>query len=158
MMNLELFRFVKRSAATSSSAYPLAVITRIWPTGEDAATSRSEDPTAPPSNRRRFNSEWSEGRVWLNHNRDNDVMFCEWCRRFDRDEHRNQFVKECALMKLESTKKHKLSRQHKDSEASQCARARPDHAPMELVLQTMERDELEQMKMSLQHCILPRSS
>ena len=73
--------------------------------------SRSEDPTAPPSKRRRFNSEWSEGRVWLKHDRDNDVMFCEWCRRFDKNEHRNQFVKGCASMKLESIKKHDLSRQ-----------------------------------------------
>ena len=49
-------------------------------------------------------------------------------------------------MKLESIKKHDLSTQHKDSEAAQRARARPDRALMELALQTMEQDELEQMK------------
>ena len=90
--------------------------------------------------------DWTEGREWLTHDTDADVMFCEWCRRFDRNDHRNQFVKGCASMKLESIKKHELSRQHKDSEAAQRARSRPDRAPMELALQTMERGELEQMK------------
>ena len=49
-------------------------------------------------------------------------------------------------MKLESIKKCRLLRQHKYLEAAQCACARPDHAPMELALQTMEPDELEQLK------------
>ena len=35
--------------------------------------------------------DWTEGREWLTHNTDADVMFCEWCRCFDR----NQFVKVC---------------------------------------------------------------
>ena len=84
--------------------------------------------------------------MWLEHDRDSDEMFCDWGRRFERSDHSNQFVKGCASMKLESVKKHELSRQNKDSEAAQHARARPDRAPMELALQTMERDELEQMK------------
>ena len=37
------------------------------------------DPTAPPSKRRRFNSNWTEGCTWLKHDQDNSVMFCEWC-------------------------------------------------------------------------------
>ena len=51
-------------------------------------------------------------------------------------------------MKRESIKKQELSRQHKDSKAAQRAHARPDRggAPMELMLQTMEWDELEQSK------------
>ena len=44
---------------------------------EDAC--KSDDPTAPPSKRRHFNSNWMEGHTWLKHNQDNSVMFCEWC-------------------------------------------------------------------------------
>lgn len=71
---------------------------------EDAC--KSNDLTAPPSKRRCFNSNWMEGHTWLKHNQDNSMMFCEWCRRFDRNEHRKQFVKGCSSMKLESVKKH----------------------------------------------------
>ena len=31
--------------------------------------------------------------MWLKHDQDNSVIFYEWCRRFDKNEHRNQFVK-----------------------------------------------------------------
>ena len=51
-------------------------------------------------------------------NCDNNVMFSEWCCCFNRNEHRNQFMKGCDSMKLESIKKHKLSRQYKDSVAA----------------------------------------
>ena len=63
--------------------------------GIPTSASRSGDPLAPPSKRRRFNMDWTEGREWLTHDTDADVMFCEWCRRFDRNDHRNQFVKVC---------------------------------------------------------------
>ena len=56
------------------------------------------NPTAPPLKRRRFNSEWVEGCEWPKHDNENGVIFCEWCRGFDRNEHRNWFVKGCALM------------------------------------------------------------
>jgi len=71
----------------------------------------------PTAKKRRSNNNWAEGQVWLQHDKDNNVMFCEWCRRFDKNKHRNQFVKGCTLMKLESVKKHEQSRQHRDSEA-----------------------------------------
>ena len=50
----------------------------------------------------------------LQHDKDNNVMFCEWCHRFDKNEHKNQFVKGRTSMKLESIKKQKQSRQHRD--------------------------------------------
>ena len=56
-------------------------------------------------------------------------------------------MKGSASMKIESIKKHELSRQRKDSKAAQHAHARLDRALMELALQTMERDELEQLKL-----------
>ena len=34
------------------------------------------------------------------------MMFCEWCCCFDKNEHRNQFVKGGTSMKMESIKKH----------------------------------------------------
>ena len=78
----------------------------------------------------------------------NGIMFCEWCCCFGRNEHRNQFVKGCVSMKLESIKKHELSRQHKDSEAAHRAHIRPEIALTELAIQSesMEREELEQIK------------
>ena len=83
-MSLEQFGFVKsaRSAAISSAV-------DSEDQTEDAC--KSDDPTAPPSKRGSFNSSWTEGCTWLKHDQDNSVMFCEWCRRFDRNEHRNQF-------------------------------------------------------------------
>ena len=138
-MNLEQFGFVKsaRSAAISSA---------VDSEDQTEDVCKSDNPTAPPSKRRRFNSNWTEGCTWLKHNQDNSVMFCEWCRRFDRNEHRNQFVKGCSSMKLESVKKHEESRQHKDAKAAQRASARPHRTPMELTIQTMERSEVKQMK------------
>ena len=108
MMNLELFRFVKHSAATSSPSSPLGSDNMDVANSGDSTTLRNEDPVNPPLKRRCFSSKWSEGHVWLKHDRDNDVMFCKWCRRFNRNEYRNHFVKGCALMKVESIKKHKL--------------------------------------------------
>lgn len=55
-------------------------------------------------------------------------------------------MKGCGSMKLESVKKHELSRQHKDAEAAHRAHVQPDHAPMELAIQKMEKEEVEQMK------------
>ena len=133
-MTLEQFGFVKHSDTTSSAAVSIQSAT-------DASS--SEQPTVLPSKRRRFNSEWAEGREWL---QENGVMFCEWCRCFDRNEHRNQFVKGCVSMKLESVKKHELSRQHKDAQAAHRAHIQPAHAPMELAVQKMEKEEVEQMK------------
>ena len=93
-MTSELFGFVKQSAVTSHS--PTA---RLDSDTTQADASSSKNPTAPPSKRRRFNSEGAEGREWLKHDNKNGVMFCEWCHCFDRNEHRNQFVKGCASMK-----------------------------------------------------------
>ena len=135
-MTLEQFGFLKASASTASSS----ACTLLASVEHD-----SEDLPAPLSKRMRFNSDWAEGRVWLQHDQDN-MMFCAWCRRFDRNEHRNQFAKECASMKLESAKKHEQSRQHRDSDAAQRASTRSEHAPMELTIQNMERDKVEQMK------------
>ena len=78
-MTLEQFEFVKHSATTSSAAVSIQSAT-------DASS--SEQPTVLPSKRRRFNSEWAEGREWLQHDKENGVMFCEWCRCFDRNEQR----------------------------------------------------------------------
>ena len=128
------------------STRSLAISSAVDSVDQTEDVCKSDDPTAPPSKRRRFNSNWTEGRMWLKHDQDNILMFCEWCRRFNRNEHRNQFVKGCSSMKLESVKKHKESRQHKDAEAAQRASARPHRAPMELAIQTMERSEVGQMK------------
>ena len=96
-MTLELFRSVKQLTVTSHS--PTA---RLDSDTTQAAASSSENPTTPPSKRRRFNSEWAEGCANGKHDNENGAMFCEWCRCFNRNEHKNQFVKGCASMKLES--------------------------------------------------------
>ena len=97
-MTLELFGFVKRPASASSAADPLVTDgVEVSSSGIPTSASRSGDPLAPPSKRRHFNMDWTEGRKWLTHDTDADVMFSEWCRRFDRNDHRNhgQFVKVC---------------------------------------------------------------
>ena len=86
----ELFGFVKQSAMTSHSPIP-----RLDSDTTQADASSSKTPAAPPSKRRHFNSEWAEGHEWLKHDNENGVMFCEWCRCFDRNEHRNQFEGMC---------------------------------------------------------------
>lgn len=62
---------------------------------------------------------WVEWRAWLKCDQHSGVVFCEWCSCFERNEHRNRFVKICCSMKLESVKKYKQLRQHEDSEAAQ---------------------------------------
>ena len=64
---------MKHSAATSSSASPLGSSNMDVANSGDPMMMRSEDPLTPPS-KRCFNSEWSEGPVWLKHDCDNDVM------------------------------------------------------------------------------------
>ena len=51
---------------------------------EDACN--SEDSTALSSKKRRFNSNLVEGHMWLKHEQDNSMTFCEWCRYFVRNE------------------------------------------------------------------------
>ena len=42
--------------------------------------------------------------MWLKHDQDNSVIFYEWCHCFDKNEQRNQFVKEGTPMKMECQK------------------------------------------------------
>ena len=97
-MTLELFGFVKRPASASSAADPLATDgVEASSSGIPTSALRSGDPLAPPSKRRRFNMDWTEGREWLTHDTDADVMFCEWCRRFVPVDHRNQLSKSVSV-------------------------------------------------------------
>ena len=73
-------------------------------------------------------------------------MFCSWCRKYDGNEHRNQFVRGCSSMKLESIKRHEASQQHADAKAAHLAQSLPEQAPMEMALLTMEQAELDQMR------------
>ena len=98
-ITLELFGFVKQLAMTSLS--PTARLETVIP--------RRQMPQAAKSYRATLENEvlqqWAEGRKWLKHDNENGVMFCEWCCCFDRNEHRNQFVKGYASVKLDSIKK-----------------------------------------------------
>ena len=73
-------------------------------------------------------------------------MFCSWCRLYNRNEHRNQFVHGCSTMKVESVKKHEQSQHHKAAELSHYAHEHPESAPMEVALQHMAREDLANMK------------
>ena len=72
-------------------------------------------------------------------------MFCEWCRRFKKSDVKNQFVSGCSSMKLESVKKHEQSQSHKDAAGAFYGQVGPSQ--MEVALQSMEREELVQMKL-----------
>ena len=49
-------------------------------------------------------------------------------------------------MKVESVKKHEVSRQHKDSESANRARTRPDETSLERAFMSMEKEQREQME------------
>ena len=136
-MSLERFGFSALASSPTVST-PSTV--------HEGTSSGATEPTAPPVKRRRFNSAWKEGREWLHHDANRGVIFCNWCRASSRSDLRNQFVTGSSSLKLESVKKHEQSKSHKDAAAAHRAQVRPDHAPMELALQSMERKELEQMK------------
>ena len=68
-------------------------------------------------------------------------MYCVCCRDYDRNIKRNQFVKGCSSMKVESIKKLKASRKHKDSESANHARKKPNEAPLERVFLSMEKGQ-----------------
>ena len=72
-MTLEQFGSRRASAASSSVVLSATSIASDQPD--------SEGPTAK---KRRFNNDWAEGRVRLQYDKDNNVMFCEWCCRFDK--------------------------------------------------------------------------
>ena len=108
-MSLERFGFASaHSSATpiTSSASATTVVTEPSISTAPTLVSQSSSSTAPPTKRRRFSSNWSEGREWLkcDERESGAVMFCEWCRRFKKSDLRNQFVSGCASMKLESVK------------------------------------------------------
>ena len=58
---------------------------------------------------------WGKGHEWLTFSEAEGMIFCSWCRLFDRNGHRNQFVRGCSTMKVESVKKREQSQQHKDA-------------------------------------------
>lgn len=149
-MSLERFGFSSaRSAATPipASTSATTVVTESSTSAVHTPVSQSSSSTAPPTKRRRFSSNWSEGREWLKYDERESgaVMFCEWCRRFKKSDLRNQFVSGCSSMKLENVKKHEQSQSHKDAAGAFYAQVGP--SPMEVALQSMEREELVQMKM-----------
>ena len=100
----------------------------------------------PVVKKRRYNSRWTENRPWLQYDCEMEVMFCVWCRQYDRTPDRNQFAKGCSSMKVESIKKHEISRQHKDCESANRARATPHEAPLERAIMSMGKEQQEKME------------
>ena len=140
---MNLVRFGFSVAATSASSRPTVYTSLNARAGtSDVATG----PTLPPAKRRRLNIACKGGREWLNYDMNGGVIFCNWCRAFSRSDARNQFITGSSSMKLESIKKHEQSKFHKDAAGAHHAQLRPDNAPMERALHSMEREELEQMK------------
>ena len=72
VMTLELFGFEKQSTVTSHSP-----TTQLDSDTTQADASSSKNPATQPSKRRRFNSEWAEGREWLKYDNENGVTFFE---------------------------------------------------------------------------------
>ena len=142
-MSLERFGFLPSGPARPATSPASATGNASC---SEALSVSGASSTPPPEKKRRFNTSWREGREWLKYDADEGTMFCVWCRRFRRSDVRNQFVSGCASMKLESIKKHEQSQTHRDAAGAQRAQVRPDRAPMEVALQSMEREELAQMK------------
>ena len=75
---------------------PGSEVEKVWGGGGGGGGSSPFQPLpAPPIKLpcTGFNSDWAEGRMWLKRDQDNSVMFCEWCRCFNKNEHRNQLSK-----------------------------------------------------------------
>ena len=68
-MSLEQFRFVK-------SARPAAISSAVDSEDQTEDACKSDDLTAPPSKRRHFNTNWTEGCTRLKHEQDNSMMLC----------------------------------------------------------------------------------
>ena len=77
----------------------------------------------------------------MRYDSEQEVMYCVWCRHYDINIEKNQFVKACSSMKVDSIKKHKASRQHKDSESANRARKKPNEAPLERAFTRMEKEQ-----------------
>ena len=135
-MSLERFGFFRGHSAASQGE------SAGGPSSTDAVSSDK----GAPAKRRHYNAKWGEGCEWLEYSDGEGVMFCAWCRLYDKNDHRNQFVHGCSTMKVESIKKHEHSQQHKDAEASHHVQKHPDRVPMEVALQHMAHEELDQMK------------
>ena len=133
IMTLERFGF-------KGSAVPCAA-------SEESGTEREESATVGPvTKKHRYNPSWTEDRPWLRYDTEQEVMYCVCCREYDRNAERNQFVKGCSSMKVESIKKHEGSRQHKDSESANRACKVPNQAPLERAFMSMEREQQNQME------------
>ena len=94
-MSLERFGF---AIGASSACAPSASKST-----NAANTHTVDDPVAPSTKKRRFNSAWKEGHDWLELDGEEGVMFCAWCHSFARSDIRNQFISGPSSMKLEST-------------------------------------------------------
>ena len=94
-------------------------------------TTEESAAVGPVTKKRRYNTGWAEDRPWLRYDCEQKVMYCVWCRNYDRNTERNEFVKGCSSMKVERIKKHDASRQHKDSEFANHASKKPNEAPLE---------------------------
>ena len=100
-------------------------------------------PSHPMSKKRRYNVKSGAGREWLQYDDAEGVMFCSVWRQYDLNEHRNQFVRGCSTMKVESVRKHELSQQHKAAEAAHSTHMHPERAAKEF---TVQHEELKQVR------------
>ena len=67
-------------------------------------TTEESAAVGPVTIKRRYNP-GGRDRPWLRYDCEQGVMYCVWCRDYDKNTKRNQFVKRCSSMKVESIKK-----------------------------------------------------
>ena len=103
-MMLEQFGFGRHTAAgdsTGTSNSGLSLLESTQPVSSQPTSSQLA-PSQPK--KRRYNVKWGEGREWLQYDDVEGMMFCSMCRKYDRNEHQNQFVHGCSSMKVESVR------------------------------------------------------
>ena len=97
-MTLQSFGFVRSASSATGSTV----------SEELEILEEQDSEEAPVTKKRCYNTGWAKTRPWLEYDPGLKLMFCSWCRSYEKNRDRNQFAKGCSSVKLESIKKMSL--------------------------------------------------
>ena len=102
---------------------------------------------------RKFQSKWLEGRSWLKHDVERNVMICKYCEQFDKQK-QSSLSQGSSTFKVETLRKHEVSEIHLSCQKAYAASLSPaGSTPIEKGLQKMDEIELERRKKTIYHRI-----
>ena len=95
---------------------------------------------------RKFQSKWLEGRSWLKHDVERNVMICKYCEQFDKQK-QSSLSQGSSTFKVETLRKHEVSEIHLSCQKAYAASLSPaGSTPIEKGFQKMDEIELERRK------------